>query len=52
MLPRSDVEHIQDPNVSVLDAISKSIKNLQQNNLVFEIPQPKNWSFTHTDNGN
>ena len=49
MLPRFDVKHVKNPETELLDAIDKSLKNLEKNNLVTEIPSPKNWSFSYTE---
>ena len=52
LLPQFEIKHIKNPDTELLDGIKISIKNLQKNNLVFEIPPPKNWSFTYTEDYN
>ena len=51
-IPRSDINHVKNPDTELLDAIKLTIENLKTNNLTFEIPTQKDWSFTYKEEYN
>lgn len=48
MLPQFEIKYIQDPDLGLRKAIDESIKKLKKNKLEYQIPEPKDWSFTYS----
>ena len=49
MLPNFELEHVKNAETELLGAIESSIKNLQKNDLISEIPPSKGFTFTYTE---